>query len=45
MHDQINNFAVTDVDGGQFARFSGGIVYRRRGKGRTIQLAEAVNAL
>jgi hypothetical protein len=33
------------VDGGPFPRFSGGIVYRRHGKGRTIQLAEAVNAL
>ncbi|SKC83485.1 hypothetical protein SAMN05445504_3644 [Burkholderia sp. CF099] len=39
------NSLDTRVDGGQFPRFSGGIVYRRRGKGRTIQLAEAVNAL
>jgi hypothetical protein len=35
----------TPVDGCQVPRFSGGIVCRRRSIGRTIQLAEAVNAL
>jgi len=33
------------VDGGQFPRFSGVVLYRRRGKEQTIEIVEGVSAL